>query len=413
MPPFPSGLMGARVRARRKLPVIHQGKDAMSKRICVMRMAFLPYLIPPERQFVDGLAARGYDVTVIKSRVRDLSKREEDRPGMNNIIVQCWTRRLPKTPLSAPLVFLEFMLRCILLGLRQRPDVVVAIDVDTLPQAWIVSRLTGAKLLYYSIELYAERPGFKPAWFWIGLERLLINKPDLTVACEPNRARVMVEKYGAKTMPMVILNVPPFAESMRTTKIQDWLSERGVKADKIVYYMGELKTARCTDEFIEAAKTFAPGIVLFFIGPIGHGYDPHAKIAACGVADRVFVHPPVHPSEVMEFAYSAHLGLQTQLDDGLNHLYCAPIKLFQYLMAGLPVIASNFPGMIDVVERNDVGLCVDPLDASAIADAINRVLADDATWRRMSENALRLAREKYCYEKEGEPLFEAVARLMA
>ena len=58
----------------------------LNKRICVMRMAFLPYLIPPERQFVDGLAARGYDVTVIKSRVRDRSKREEDRPGMRNIM---------------------------------------------------------------------------------------------------------------------------------------------------------------------------------------------------------------------------------------------------------------------------------------------------------------------------------------
>ncbi len=376
-----------------------------------MRMAFLPYLIPPERQFVDGLAARGYDVTVIKSRVRDRSKVEEDRPGMRNIIVDLTARRLPKTKLSEPLVWLEFILRCVWLGLVARPNLVVAIDVDTLPQAWIVSRLTGAKLLYYSIELYAERPGFKPAWFWIGLERRLINTPDLTVACEPNRARVMVEKYGAKTMPMVVQNVPPFEEAKRTTKRQDWLAERGVKAEKIVYYMGELKQARCTDEFIEAAKTFAPGIVLFFIGPIGHGYDPHAKIKACGVEDRVFIHPPVHPSEVMEFAYSAHLGLQTQLDDGLNHLYCAPIKLFQYLMAGLPVIASNFPGMIDVVEKNDVGVCVDPLDAPAIAAAINRALADDATWQRMSANALRVAREQYCYEKEGTQLFDAVARL--
>jgi glycosyltransferase involved in cell wall biosynthesis len=300
---------------------------------------------------------------------------------------------------------------------------VVAIDVDTLPQAWLLSRLSGAKLLYYSIELYAERPGFRPAWFWIGLERQLINTPDLTVACEPNRARVMVEKYGAKTFPMVIQNVPPFEEPRRTTKIQDWLvgqlppdsplAAMPPEQWKIVYYMGELKRARCTDEFIEAAKTFAPGIVLFFIGPIETGYDPRAKIAACGVGDRVFIHPPVHPSEVMDFAYSAHLGLQTQLDDGLNHLYCAPIKLFQYLMAGLPVIASNFPGMIDVVEKNDVGVCADPLDAAAIASAINQVLADDPTWRRMSANALRLAREQFNYEKEGAPLFEAVARLTA
>lgn len=375
-------------------------------------MAFLPYLIPPERQFVDGLAERGYAVTVVKSRVRDRNKREEDRPGMRNLILDLWLRRLPKSKFIEPLIFVEFTLRAILIGLWQRPHVVVAIDLDTLPAAWVVSRLTGAKFIYYSIELYSERPGFKPQWFWIGLERRLINAPDLVIACEPNRAQVMVDKYGAKEMPLVILNVPPFAEPKRTTKIQDWLAERGVEARKVVYYMGELKKARCTDEFIEAAQSFAPGVVLFLIGPLGPGYNAEAKIKACGVEDRVFVHPPVHPSEVMDFAYSAHLGLQTQLDDGLNHLYCAPIKLFQYLMAGLPVIASDFPGMIDVVEKNDVGVCADPEDAAAIANAINRVLADEADYERMAANALRVAREKYCYEIEGQRLFEAVERLV-
>lgn len=378
-----------------------------------MRMAFLPYLIPTEQQFVDGLVARGYDITLLKSRVRDRTRKDTGHPSIRNIFVDLWARRLPKTPLTAPLIFAEFILRCLWLGLRVRPDLVVAIDLDSLPQAVLTARLTGAKLLYYSIELYAERPGFRPVWFWIWLERRLINHADLVVACEPNRARVMHKKYGAEPLPMTVLNVPPFAEARRTTRIPDWLAERGVKAEKIVYYMGEMSKARCTDEFIEAAKTFAPGIVLFFIGPIGHGYDPHATIKACGVEDRVFIHPPVPPTVVMDFAYSAHLGLQTQIDDGLNHLYCAPIKLFQYLMAGLPAIASNFPGMIDVVEKNDVGLCVDPLDAGAIAEAINRVLADDATWRRMSKNALRVAREKYNYEIESAKLFDTVERLTA
>jgi len=384
----------------------------MTKRICVFRMAFLPYLIAPERQFVDGLSARGYDVTVVKSRVRDRSKREEDRPGMRNLLLDLRLRRLPKSKFLEPFIFLEFTLRCILIGLRERPDAVVAIDLDTLPAAWAVSRLTGAKLIYYSIELYSERPGFEPTWFWIGIERRLINAPALTIACEPNRARVMMEKYGAKTPPLVVLNVPPYAEARRTTRIPDWLAQRGVQARKIVYYMGELKKARCTDSFIEAAQSFAPGVVLFLIGPIATGYDPAAKIAACGVGDRVFVHPQVHPEEVMDFAYSAHLGLQTQLDDGLNHRYCAPIKLFQYLMAGLPVIASNFPGMIEVVEKNGVGYCADPEDPAAIAAAINRALSDDDAYERMAANALRVAKELYCYEIEGKRLFEAVERLV-
>jgi glycosyltransferase involved in cell wall biosynthesis len=152
--------------------------------------------------------------------------------------------------------------------------------------------------------------------------------------------------------------------------------------------------------------------VLFLLGPIGEGYDVHAKIAECGVADRVVVHPPVKPNEVMEFACSADVGLQAQLDDGLNHRYCAPIKLFQYLMAGLPVIASDFPGMLEVVRDNEAGICVDPEDVDAIAAGIVRLLSDEGLWERMAANARRVAVERYCYEKEGARLFARVAELL-
>lgn len=387
-------------------------KEAMGKRVCVLRMAFLPYLIPPERQFIEGLQARGFDITLVKSYVRRGKEKEESRPGLCNRMIDLLTKRWPKSKWIEPLVFVEFILRSTLLGVWSRPDLVVAIDVDTLLQGWIVSRLCRAKLIYYSIELYSERPGFSPKRFWVWFERRLINKAHLAVACEPNRARVMQEKYGARELPMTVLNVPPYSQPEHTTVIPDYLRARGLEGKRVAYYMGEIKAARCIDQFIEAARRFDDSIVLFLIGPVEPGYDVHAKIRECGVERKVFVHPPVHPREVMAFACSADLGLQTQLNDGLNHLYCAPIKLFQYLMAGLPVLASNFPGMVDVVEKNEAGLCVDPEDVEAIAAAINTILGDAALWRRMSENALRVAKDRYCYEIESRRLFEAVDRLM-
>lgn len=382
------------------------------KRICALQMAFLPYLLPPVRQFLDGLADRGHTVTLVKTLVRDRSRTEEDRPKLRNHLLRLWSRSLPSSAPFKPVVFLEFVARSTWSALRSRPDLVVAIDVDTLLQGWIVARLRGVPLVYYSVELYTERPGFEPKAFWVWLERRLINRADLVVACEPNRARVMVEKYGADPLPMTVLNVPPLIAARRTSRIPEYLAERGMAGKKVAFYVGELKRGRCIDQFIEAARQFPDHIVLFLLGPIGEGYDVHAKIAACGVADRVIVHPPVKPDEVMDFACSADVGLQAQLDDGLNHRYCAPIKLFQYLMAGLPVIASDFPGMIAVVRENDAGICVDPEDVDAIAAGIVRLLGDDGLWARMAANARRAAVERYCYEIEGEKLFARVATLL-
>jgi glycosyltransferase involved in cell wall biosynthesis len=375
-------------------------------------MAFLPYLLPPVRQFLDGLADRGHAVTLVKSYVRDRSRTEEDRPKLHNHMLRLWSRALPSSAPFKPLVFLEFVLRSGLAALRSRPDLVIAVDVDTLLQGWIAARLCGARLVYYSVELYTERPGFEPKAFWVWLERRLINRADLVIACEPNRARVMVEKYGADPLPMTVLNVPPLTGARRTTRIPDYLASKGIHGKKTAFYVGELKRGRCIDQFIEAARQFPEHIVLFLLGPIGEGYDVHAKIAECGVADRVVVHPPVKPNEVMEFACSADVGLQAQLDDGLNHRYCAPIKLFQYLMAGLPVIASDFPGMLEVVRDNEAGICVDPEDVDAIAAGIVRLLSDEGLWERMAANARRVAVERYCYEKEGARLFARVAELL-
>ena len=218
-------------------------------------------------------------------------------------MLDLWTRRLPGHWLFKPLVLIEFTLRAVWAGLRARPDLVVAIDLDALPAAVLVSRLCGAKLVYYSIELYAERPGFSPKGFWIWLERRLINWAHRAVACEPNRARVMHEKYGARTLPMTVLNVPPRADYPRTRTIQEYLEARGVRGEKkIAFYMGELRVSRCTDIFIEAASQFREDIVLFLMGPLAQGYDPEAKIRACGVADRVFIHPPVPPDAVLPWS---------------------------------------------------------------------------------------------------------------
>lgn len=382
-------------------------------RVCVLRMAFLPFLLPPIRQFLDGLSARGHDVTLIKTYPRDRSRPEEPRETLRNWMLPLWTRKLPKSKFIAPLVFMEFVFRSIPLGLFLRPRLVIAIDVDTLLQGVIIATLTRAKLLYYSVELYTDRPGFEPKAFWVWLERRLINKADLVVACEPNRARVLMEKYCAKTLPMTVLNVPPYTPLVRGTRIHEYLAERGIRDKKVALYVGELNKGRCIGEFIEAAQWFRDDVLLFLLGPIAEGFDVEARIKESKVEDRVILHPPVPPSEVMAFMCSADLGLQTQKDDGLNHRYCAPIKLFQYLMAGLPVLSSDFPGMIEVVTHNEVGLCVDPENTRAIADSINEILGNDTLRKRMSDNALRIAKDQYCYELEGAKLFAAVDEMLA
>jgi glycosyltransferase involved in cell wall biosynthesis len=78
--------------------------------------------------------------------------------------------------------------------------------------------------------------------------------------------------------------------------------------------------------------------------------------------------------------------------------------MFEYMAAGLPVIASRFPLWREIVEGNDCGVCVDPLDPAAIAAAIDLFCGDPALARRMGENGRRAVLARYDWRGEADKL---------
>jgi glycosyltransferase involved in cell wall biosynthesis len=96
----------------------------------------------------------------------------------------------------------------------------------------------------------------------------------------------------------------------------------------------------------------------------------------------------------------------------LNHRLTTPNKLFEAMAAGVPVVASDLPGMAPYVRETGCGVLVDPTDPREIASAI-RGLAEASPEARRSIGALGLAaaHERYNWERQAELLFEEYGRL--
>lgn len=89
-----------------------------------------------------------------------------------------------------------------------------------------------------------------------------------------------------------------------------------------------------------------------------------------------------------------------------NHTDAQPNKMFEYMSAGIPVIASNFPLWREIIEGNDCGLCVDPLDSKAIAAAIDFIISNPERARQMGENGQRAVQVRYNWFVEETKLIE-------
>jgi glycosyltransferase involved in cell wall biosynthesis len=95
----------------------------------------------------------------------------------------------------------------------------------------------------------------------------------------------------------------------------------------------------------------------------------------------------------------------------INYLDSLPIKMFEYMSAGIPVIASNFPMWKDIVEGNGCGICVDPLNITKVSEAIQWLIDHPNEARLMGQKGREAVENKYNWEVESVKLINLYNKL--
>ena len=94
-----------------------------------------------------------------------------------------------------------------------------------------------------------------------------------------------------------------------------------------------------------------------------------------------------------------------------NHFKSQPIKLFEYMAAGLPVIASNFELWKEIIEKNDCGVCVDCTNPECVKKAIQGLINDTEKLKIMGDNGRRAVENKFNWKNEEKKLIELYSHL--
>jgi glycosyltransferase involved in cell wall biosynthesis len=166
-------------------------------------------------------------------------------------------------------------------------------------------------------------------------------------------------------------------------------------ADKApeVCYVGGIEAIRGIRELVHACALLRSPARLVLAGRFSEpGLE--AELSAHAGWARVTAHGQLDRDGVRRVMARAVAGLVT-LHPVANYLEALPVKMFEYMAAGIPVIASRFPLFRDIVEGSHCGMCVDPVDPQAIASAIDYLVANPDIAKLMGENGRNAVLEKY------------------
>jgi len=343
------------------------------------------------------LARAGYDVTLI-------AQHDGDRVVEGVRIIG-----LPK-PRNRFIRIFGLTWRAFRLALRQHADVYHFHDPELLPIGLMLKLFTRAKVIY---DVHEDVPQQILTKYWIprplrkplsvvfnAFEKLLARMLDAVVVATEGIA----EKFRGRN-PIVVHNYPDLKMLPNSSAPKE-------KNEKVLVYVGGISKLRGAVEMVRALE-YLERVEDLRLDLIGR-FEPSSlerELQALPGYRRVRYLGWLQPKDIYKHLQTADIGLVCLHPDP-RYVVGWPVKLFEYMAAGLPVIASNFPLWQEIVEGNRCGICVDPLNPKEIAGAIEYLITHPEEARQMGENGRRAVEEKYNWEKEGKKLLKLYEELL-
>lgn len=230
-------------------------------------------------------------------------------------------------------------------------------------------------------------------------ERWATPKLDAVIAATP----FIRDKYLAMGVTSVDINNYPLLGELASGEI-DWSQKQAQVA-----YVGGIGEIRGISQVVQAMGEVQTNARLQLAGKFNEPAVEQAAKANKGW-QRVDALGFVGRKEVRDLLGRCVGGLVTFLPSP-NHIDAQPNKMFEYMSAGVPVIGSNFPLWKQIIEGNQCGLCVDPLDPQAIAQAIDYLVTHPAEAEQMGRNGQKAVHEKYNWDIEEQKILAFYASL--
>jgi len=341
-----------------------------------------------------ALIKSGYDVLLI-GRIRKNSLAIEARDYR--------THRLRLIFDKGPLFYAEYNFRLFLYLLFHKVDMLFSNDLDTLLPNYLASQIKRIPIVYDSHEYFTEVPELAGRSFvqsiWRSIESYIFPKLKTVITVCDSIAQIYRGKYGVDVK--VVRNIPPTVSTKNPLKTKE---ELGIPTHKkiIILQGAGINIDRGAEELVDAME-FIENAALLIVGS-GDVIDIlKEKAKKAEINNKVLFFPKQPFDKLHHYTVHADLGISFNKDTNLNYRYSLPNKLFEYIHAGVPVLASSLIEMKNIIDTFQVGMCIEDHSLENIAQIINEIFENNSLLFQWKENT-KVAKTSLNWENEEKKL---------
>ncbi len=337
------------------------------------------------------LACNGYDCVLIGRKGGKSQKLSQK--NYEQVRIPCWFSK-------GKAFYIEYNLKLLWYLLFRKTDIFCAIDLDTALPVWVMSKLKRKTMVYDAHEFFSEmeeiisRPLIHKAW--VAVEKFILKRVKYGYTISDGYARLFKERYNADLK--VIRNAPRIDKSKPPHPDH-----------KFIIYQGVLNVGRGLEASLAAMqKLEGMELQIFGAGPKEKELKQLAK--SYKLNGHVKFKGPVRPENLKTHTTEAWLGLTLFSEAGLHHRYSLANRFFDYMHAGIPQVAMNYPEYRAFNEKWEVALLIDELSPQAIEAAIQQLVEHPEKYEQLKANC-KEAREHNSWNQEAIKLIDFYKRI--
>lgn len=298
------------------------------------------------------------------------------------------------------LQYAEFNFKLFWQLLFSKTDYFLANDLDTLIPNFIVGKLRGKKLMYDTHEYFTGVPELKDSHLkrkiWKFFENWIFPKLKTVYTVNNSVRSKYFEEYGNEIG--IVRNVPI------TEMVEPYPLPKHWENNIILMMQGAgINEGRGGIELLEAMKYLPDNFLLVMIGSGTQWEEIKQKRIEWNLMDKVEMIDKLPPAKLKKYTGLATIAFSLDSFGDLNCLYNLPNKIFDYIHAGVPVIATAIPEVKYIVEKYRCGVCIESNAPQILADTVLKMMADQQTYDVYKQSCVAAAKE-LCWENEREIL---------